>query len=103
MTADDLTRILVHLEEGRTRATFGAVAGLLGVTPRFLMRDRPRDPLHSWVVNKRTGLPSGYPDDACHQDLRLNDRIIRDVDELRAFVGQRETATSDCSSSARRP
>jgi hypothetical protein len=61
----------------------------------FLMRDRPRDPLHSWVVNKRTGMPSGYPSDSCHPDLLSNDRIIRDVDDLRAFIEQREGSSDE--------
>jgi len=67
----------------------------------FLRRGRPRDPLHPWVVNKQSGLPSGYPEDACHQDLRLNSRIIRDVGELRSFVEQREAVPIDDSSRRR--
>jgi len=40
------------------RATYGAVAGLLGVPPLSVMRGRPRDWRHSWVVNAETGWPT---------------------------------------------
>jgi len=84
---DPLTHVLLRLDAVRTRATYGAVAGHLGVTPRFLMRDRPRDPLHSWVVGKQTGRPTGYPEELWHADLLQNDRVIGSAGDIAAFLG----------------
>ena len=86
MPTDPLTDVLLALDAAKQRATYGAVAGHLDVPPMFLMRDRPRDPLHSWVVNKQTGLPSGYPDDAVHLDLLRHARVLRSADEIAALL-----------------
>ncbi len=83
---DDLMRILVALEAGRRRATYGAVAGLLGVPAMFLMNGRPRDPLHSWVVSKRTAMPTGYAPDQQHSDLLRHDHVLQTSDELTAYL-----------------
>ena len=84
---DQLTHVLHQLDAARTRATYGAVAGHLDVTPRFLMRDRPRDPLHSWVVSKKDGRPTGYPEELWHPDLLQNDRVIERTEDLETFLG----------------
>ena len=86
MSDDPLTPILYALQERRQRATYGAVAEVVGLPALFLMRGRPRDPIHSWVVNARTGLPTGYTDDATHPDLLAHDRVVHDADALRALL-----------------
>ena len=83
---DPLTDILVALDAAKTRATYGAVAGQLGVPAMFLMNGRPRDPLHSWVVSKKTGLPTGYPETLWHTDLLRHDRILVTADDLAALL-----------------
>ena len=88
MSDDSLTPILYALQDARRRATYGAVAGAVGVPAMFVMRGRPRDPLHSWVVNARTGRPTGYTDDQTHADLLAHDAVIRDADAVRALVGR---------------
>ena len=56
-----LKHVLDLLNQHHQRATYGAVAGLLGKAPRSLMQGLPRDWRHSWIVNKESGLPSEYP------------------------------------------
>lgn len=90
MSDDPLTPLLYRLQDLRQRATYGAVAAVLGRPAWFLMRGRPRDPLHSWVVNAGTGLPTGYADDAVHPDLLAHSRVVSDPDALRALLGQEE-------------
>src|SRR4051794_13058699 len=58
-TDPDLDDILERLERHHQRATFGAVAGLLGREPLTLFDGYPRTPRTSWVVSKSTGLPTG--------------------------------------------
>ena len=88
--SDDLTPILRELERAKTRATYGAIADHLSVTARFLMSNRPRDPLHSWVVSAQTGLPTGYGPDETHTDLLANERVLRTADDLAAFLTDAE-------------
>ncbi|SON50106.1 hypothetical protein [Vibrio tapetis] len=58
-------KILGYLNEIEVRATYGAVAEVLGVLPRsvgqqFLGEKRP---YASWVVREDTGLPTDYLED----------------------------------------
>lgn len=64
------------------RATYGAVAGLLGVPPRSVMSGRPRDWRHSWVVNAETGWPSEYPAPKVHPQIEARDHVLTTTDEL---------------------
>ena len=83
---DALTALLYRLQDLGQRATYGAVAGVVGGHPRSLMRGRPRDPLHSWVVNAQTGRPTHYRDDEMHAALFANDHVIADAAELRRLL-----------------
>jgi hypothetical protein len=83
--AGDLTLadVLRFLNEARVRATYGAVATVLGVPPRALgalLGDRR--PEASWVVNGETGLPTGYEQTEWHPDLLASSAIIRASNEL---------------------
>jgi mRNA-degrading endonuclease RelE of RelBE toxin-antitoxin system len=53
----DLDKIIARLNEQNQRASYGAIAGFLGgaETPRYLMKDRPRNRMNSWVVAVSTG------------------------------------------------
>ena len=82
----ELMHVLLALQKGKTRATYGAVAGLLGGSARSIMKGRPRDPLHSWVVSKQTGMPSGYEEEQRHEDLLSNSRVIVDPEALEAYL-----------------
>jgi hypothetical protein len=87
MTADaSLDTILDQLNRRRQRATYGAVAGLIGRPPLFLMGGRPRDARHSWVVNQETGMPSGYEPHELHPDLQSRPEIVATTESLDAWL-----------------
>ena len=86
--ADALTEILHRLQDGRQRATYGAVAGVLNAVPLYLMSGRPRNPLHSWVVSAKTHQPSKYLPDEKHSELETHDRVLTTQDELRDWLNR---------------
>ncbi len=86
MSDDPLTDLLHRLQDGRQRATYGAVAGALNAVPMFVMSGRPRNRLRSWVVNAQTGQPTRYEPDDIHPDLLAHDRVLTTEDELRAWL-----------------
>lgn len=58
-----LDEIASRLNDRRQRATYGAVAKLVGVLPRGLMNDRAKSPEFSWIVaasGSERGRPTGY-------------------------------------------
>jgi hypothetical protein len=64
-----LDEVLAHLDRHHQRATYGAVGRIVDRPPTFLMGGRPRDRLHSWVVNQETHLPTGYTQEQVHPAL----------------------------------
>lgn len=86
MTDERMDEILDALHRGRQRATYGAVAALLGKAPRTLMSGRERDPRHSWIVSRRTGEPTGYEPDQLHPELRANVHVIDGRQELEEWL-----------------
>ena len=77
-----LQDIIDFLGEQRIRATYRAVADVLGVTPRMGSRLGDRRPEASWIVNADTGLPTGYQQHDMHPDLLRWSEIIRTGREL---------------------
>ena len=71
-----MDQILDALDRSHQRATYGAVASLLGKAPRTLMQGRERDQRHSWVVSRQTGEPTGYHPDQMHPSLREHDQVL---------------------------
>ena len=86
LTIDD---ILDALDHGRQRATYGAVAALLGTAPRTLMQGRERDQRHSWVVSRKNGEPTGYSAEQIHPNLRDRREIFQTKEELSQFLAAR--------------
>lgn len=84
-----LKSILELLNEHHQRATYGAVAGLVGGIARGLMQGRPKDQLHSWIVSQDTGLPTGYDSDKMHPKLRENAAVSRSGRELEEWLEER--------------
>ena len=75
--------ILRCLNETRTRATYQAVGGVLGLPAQSVGRmlgDRRAEA--SWVVNGDTLLPSGYEQADWHPDLLTSPNVIRSAQEL---------------------
>lgn len=89
MSANTLDQILDALDVARQRATYGAVAGVLGLTPRTLMKGRERDQRHSWVVGHKTGTPTGYESDQLHPELHTTDHVIESHDEMATWLRAR--------------
>ena len=81
-----LKRVLDLLNQHHQRATYGAVAGLLGKKPRSLMQGLPRDWRHSWVVNKDSGLPSEYPSGKIHPAIEERAEILDTEEELEVWL-----------------
>lgn len=83
MTMD---QILDALERSHQRATYGAVAALLGKAPRTLMQGRDRDPRHSWVVSRKNGEPTGYEPAQLHPSLRERHEVIESKEDLMRWL-----------------
>lgn len=86
MATHMLDDILSKLDRNQQRATYSAVAALVGEAPRSLMRDKPRSPNTSWVVSKSTGLPTGYKDTDVHPQLTANEKVLSSGEELAAWL-----------------
>ena len=74
-----LSEIIRFLNDQRVRATYGAVAEVLGVIPRSMgarLGGRAHVEEASWVVSKETGLPTDYAEHEMHPALRRNSDII---------------------------
>jgi hypothetical protein len=78
--------IVAALDQFHQRATYGAVAGLLGKVPRSVMQGYPKDWRHSWVVNQRDGEPSQYPALKKHPALHERGHILSTPEELAAWL-----------------
>jgi putative zinc finger/helix-turn-helix YgiT family protein len=100
-----LDEVIEQLNQHRRRATYGAVAAVVGRAPQDLMHGRPPCPRGSWVVAKRTvktrldapnassrrGWPTGYPQEQIHPECLRQIRespndFIADADELRRWL-----------------
>ncbi len=87
ITREKLQRILLRLDEVKTRATYAAVGELVNISPMKvgeLLGDR--QPLASWIVARRNHLPTGYNTDEMHTDLFLNRRVIDSGSALASLV-----------------
>ena len=72
-----LEEILAFLNEDQVRATYGAVAEVLGVMPRSLATLLgPRRHEASWVVSAENGLPADYDQVEWHPALLSRAEII---------------------------
>ena len=69
--------ILRFLNAEQVRATYGAVAEVLGVIPRSMgARLGPRRPEASWIVSGFNGFPTDYGEDEWHSALLSQAEII---------------------------
>lgn len=82
-----IQKVLECLNREKVRCTYQAVADVIGGVPRGVQQQLgSRKPSASWVVNKRTGHPTGYTEDQKHPDLYRKSRIIKTGDELRNLL-----------------
>lgn len=82
----DLEGVVDRLDRQYQRATYSAVAGLLGVPQQSLMKGLPKSPRYSWIVNAKTGQPTGYPDEAVHPALIARMEWIKDSEALTEWL-----------------
>lgn len=81
--ATSVDEILRMLNDTRTRATYGAVAAVLGAPARSMgAMLGHRRPEASWVVNADTGLPTDYDQATWHPELLASSAVIRSGHEL---------------------
>ena len=92
MLALSLDRIVDLLDQHGQRATYGAVARLVGHSPRSLLKGRDRGRRYSWIVNRETGLPSGYAEDQIDRRLPASGPVLADHAELQAWLASRNGA-----------
>lgn len=83
-----LDEVLDALDRFHQRATYGAVAGVIGRPPVSVLKDRPRNQRHSWVVNQETGMPTGYLPEELHPALTSQVRVMRTAPELRTWLAR---------------
>jgi hypothetical protein len=79
----DLVKFAEFLQRNKLRATYGAIGEAADVPQRSVGRLLgERCPLASWVVNIRTGEPTGYSESEKHPDLCVNGEIITKGEDL---------------------
>lgn len=72
-----LDEILQFLNHEQVRATYGAVAEVLGVIPRSMgARLGTHRPEASWIVSATNGLPTDYSEDEWHPALLSQSDVI---------------------------
>jgi hypothetical protein len=84
--AQTLDQIVGLLAKNRQRATYGAVAEIVGGTPRTLMKGRTRDHQNSWVVAEKDGQPTGYKPDEIDPTLIVRMGILKSGAELEVWL-----------------
>lgn len=85
--SEKVERVLEALQREKTRCTYGALAEFIGTSPRdvsaFLA---PKRPEASWVVNKKSGMPTGYESFQIHPELETQERMIEQGDDLKRLL-----------------
>ncbi len=80
-------KVVDQLNALKVRATYGAVAELIGVHPRQIgqmLGDRCSR--NSWIVSAQTGMPTGYTDAQIHPDVP-GSHVVRTAGELGRLLG----------------
>jgi hypothetical protein len=89
-----LAEVIAFLSRERIRATYGAVAGVLGVAPHSIgERLGPRCARVSWIVNAATHQPVDFRPDELAPDLATNPAVIRTPGELRRRIAATRRGT----------
>ncbi len=78
--------IIERFAKNRQRATYGALAGLIGRQAIGVMIGLPKDKKNSWIVAKKNGLPTGYKTEDIDSRLAASRKVIDSSDELAAWL-----------------
>jgi hypothetical protein len=92
MSTVTLDQVIDALDRSHQRATYGAVAALLGEAPRTLMKGRTRDQRHSWIVSSQNNEPTGYTPEQTHPALREHEHVLKNKEELERWLEAALTA-----------
>jgi len=84
-----LNLLVATLDKHKQRASYRAVGGVVGLPAQSVMSGRPKTHENSWVVLKRTGLPSGYSEAEMHSILRSNPIVLSTKESLEAWLKDR--------------
>jgi hypothetical protein len=83
-----LEEVVDFLNRRQLRATYGAVAEVIGRPATFLMSGIPREPRYSWIVNQKSLRPTGYSENECHPDLLRKSFVLMSGAELRDWMSR---------------
>jgi hypothetical protein len=83
-----LDRVLDLLNRHHQRATYGAVADLVGGHARSVLQGRQRNWRHSWVVNQDTGMPTEYPSGMSHPAIAERSEILSTAEKLQEWIAR---------------
>jgi hypothetical protein len=75
-----------RLERHVQRATYTAVADLLGLNPQSMFIGYPFTPRYSWVVAKDNEIPTKFHVTQMHPDLFSNPTVISTAVELQEWL-----------------
>lgn len=82
-----LKRALDFLNEKKLRATYESIGEYLHIPTRSVGEELGRKCLYaSWVVSKKTGMPTDYLPTQCHTDLETEKKIIQTGDDLKFLM-----------------
>ncbi len=81
-----LELIIDALDRYHQRATYGAVAGIVGGLAQSVMSGKPRGRRYSWIVSKATHLPTGYSTEEKHPALEERTLVLDTPNHLREWL-----------------
>lgn len=86
----EIARVAESLRHNQQRATYSAVAAILGRNPRDFMEGEERNHQNSWIVSATSGLPTDYEqqqlDPALLTVREQGAPVIDDGRELQAWL-----------------
>jgi alkylated DNA nucleotide flippase Atl1 len=71
-----LAQLVAALAKNTQKATYTAVAGLVGLPARTVMNALLKDPQGEWVVAKQSHQPTGYSTNQLRPQLKSNSSVI---------------------------
>ena len=81
-----LSVVIAKLAKHSQRATYGAVGETVKLSAQSVMHGQIKSSLNSWVVSKRTGLPSQYSTSECAPGLTAGPKPIDTGKELKEWM-----------------
>jgi len=88
MDSELRSEIIQLLDQNAQRATCVALAALVGGPARSVMAGLERIPENSFVVNKRTGRPTGFGEHEVSPTLLHNPQVLSREHDLATWLAQ---------------